>query len=201
MRDKRIWDSIDYTSQLLPRRLKAYGQWIEEMVAEGWNAYFTNFMFNNISGSSTHRFEVMRNEVERVYSTIVSRVERKPTSPRRQDYLPRFIGCEDKPVPKTTKVSLGEVKVNDGSHINGVFLFPLKSRLRKHPIDLIGDNKKYYIPEGGPLLRIHLTPLHFTLTKAVDYTFKAIKRGWVREEDIIILPKALSEVTEVVPVV
>jgi hypothetical protein len=190
---------MEYKSQLLPRRLKAYGQWIEDMVADGWNAYYTNFMFrkipHQIPGFPRYQFEVMRNEVERVYSTILTRVERKPSSPKKLDYLPRFIGCEDKPVPKTNKVSPSEFQVNDGSHINGVFLFPLKSRLRKHPIDLIGDNKKYYIPEGGPLLRIHLTPLHVTLHKVADYTFKAIKRGWVKEDDIIILPKSLGEVT------
>lgn len=188
--------AFEYASELLPKRLTvAYGIWIEEMVAEGWNAYFTNFTFRPIYAKPADRFTIMRNEVERVYSTIVTRVERKPTSPKKLNHLPRFIGCEDKPVPKTNKVSLRDVKVNDGSHINGVFLFPVKSRLQKHPIDLIGDNKQYYIPEGGPLLRIHFTPLHFTLTKATDYTFKAIKRGWVREEDIIILPKALSEVS------
>ena len=195
MRHNRIWDSIDHTSQLLPSRLKAYGQWIEEMVFDGWNAYYVNFMFHHIPGFPRHRFAVMRNEVERVYSTMVTRIVRKPNSLERLDNLPRFIGCEDKPVPKNNKLSLRDVTVNDGSHINGVFLFPLKSRLRKHPIDLIGDNQKYYIPEGGPLLRIHLTPLHVTLNQAADYTFKAIKRGWVKEEDIIILPKSSTEVT------
>ena len=195
MRNNRIWDSIEYTSELLPSRLKTYGQWIEESVSDGWNAYYVNFMFRHIPGLPTHRFAVMRNEVERVYSTMVTRIVRKPNSLERLDNLPWFIGCEDKIVPKNKKVSLRDVTINDGSHINGVFLFPLKSRLRKHPIDLIGDNQKYYIPEGGPLLRIHFTPLHVTLTKAVDYTFKSIKRGWVKEEDIIILPKSSTEVT------
>ena len=161
------------------------------MVFDGWNAYYVNFMFHHISGIPRHRFAVMRNEVERVYSTMVTRIVRKPNSLERLDNLPRFIGCEDKPVPKNNKSSLRDVTVNDGTHINGVFPFPLKSRLRKHPIDLIGDNQKYYIPEGGPLLRIHLTPLHVTLNKAADYTFKAIKRGWVKEEDI----KTSTEVT------
>jgi hypothetical protein len=196
MRRNRIWQSIEYTSELLPRRLRvAYGQWIEDMVWDGWNAYYVNFMFRHIPGLSRHRFAVMKNEVERVYSMVATRVVRKPTSPEHLDNLPRFIGCEDKQVPKKIKVSLRDVTVNDGSHINGVFLFPMKSRLRKHPIDLIGDNKQYYIPEGGPLLRIHFTPLHVTLTKAVDYTFKSIKRGWVKEEDIILLPKSSGEVT------
>ena len=195
MRHNRIWDSIDHTSELLPSRLKAYGRWIEEMVWDGWNAYYVNFMFRRIPGLPTHRFAVMRNEVERVYSTMVTRIVRKPTSPELLDNLPIFIGCEDKIVPKNNKLSLRDVTINDGSHINGVFLFPLKSRLRKHPVDLIGDNQKYYIPEGGPLLRIHFTPLHVTLTKAVDDTFKSIKRGWVKEENIIVLPKSSSEVT------
>jgi len=201
MRGNRIWGTSNYTSPLrlsssqsLPSQLEAYGKWIEEMVVEGWDAYYTNFMFRHISGSPAKRFAIMRNEVERIYSTIVSRVERKPTSPKRQRYLPRFIGCEDRQVPKFNKALSRLVAVNDGAHLNGVFLFPLTSRLRKHPIDLIGDNEKYYIREGGPLYRIHLTPLHVTIHKAVDYTFKSIKRGWVREDDIIILPKSLGEV-------
>ena len=148
MRNNRIWDSIEYRSEHLPRRLKAYGQWIEESVSDGWNAYYVNFMFRHIPGFPRHRFAVMRNEVERVYSTMVTRIVRKPNSLERLDDLPWFIGCEDKIVPKNNKLSLRDVTINDGSYINGIFLFPLKSRLRKHPIDLIGDNHKFYIPEG-----------------------------------------------------
>ena len=102
-----------------------------------------------------------------------------------------FFGCEDKGVYKRSKAAKQDNSPNGGSHINGLLLFPWKSRLRKHPIDLIEDNRKYYIPKGGPLLNIHFTPVHETVGKATDYTFKAIKRGWVSEEDIIILPKSL----------
>ncbi len=195
MRDKRICNAIECTSEHLPNRLKAYGRWIEEYVLDGWNAYLVNYMFRHIHGSPKYRFGVMRNEVERVYSTMVTRVVRKPTSPEYMDNLPWFIGCEDKPVQKRVKSWLRDVRINDGSHINGVFLFPFKSRLRKHPIDLIGDNQKYYIPEGGPLLRINFTSLRVTINKAADYTFKAIKRGWVSEDDIIVLPKSSTEMT------
>ena len=166
------------------------------MVDDGWNAYFTNFMFRNIPGSSQRRFAIMRDEVERVYSTLVTRVERNPTSPQRFEYLPRFFGCEDKGIYKKSKAAKQDNSPNGSSHINGMFLFPWKSRLRKHPIDLIGDNQKYYIPKGGPLMNIHFTPVHETVGKATDYTFKAIKRGWVSEEDIIVLPKSLRETSD-----
>ena len=178
------------------KRLDAYGTWIQEMVRDGWNAYFTNFMFRQISGSPKRRVAIMRDEVERIYSTLLTQIERDPTSPKRLQYLPRFFGCEDRAVYKKSKATKQGVSPNGGSHINGMFLFPWKSRLRKHPIDLIGDNKKYYIPEGGPLLNIHFTPAHHTPEKIVDYTFKAIKRGWVDEEDMIILPKSLSEINK-----
>ena len=120
---------------------------------------------------------------------MVTRIVRKPNSLERLDNLPRFIGCEDKPVPKNNKSSLRDVTVNDGTHINGVFPFPLKSRLRKHPIDLIGDNQKYYIPEGGPCWWYLVS--RSACYRAMDYRLQE-NESHVAEEDDMAVMKVLS---------
>lgn len=194
MRKKLIWNADGNSSQRLLSVLDAYGEWVEQLIEEGWYAYYTSVMFNKIAGTAGARKDVMRQELERVYSMFVTRVVRKPTSPGQILYLPRFIGCEDRMVPKkNSKAPLSDLVVNDGVHLNGILLIPFKSRLKKHPLDYFADNQKHYCRCGGPLQRIHITTISETPKRNSDYTFKAIKRGYVPEDEIIILPKAIDE--------
>ncbi len=43
------------------------------------------------------------------------------------------------------------------------------------------------------MTRIHVTPITSNLGFVVDDAAKSFKRGWVSEDDIIILPRAISE--------
>ena len=72
----------------------------------------------------------MTDEIERVYATLVTRVVRKPRSPKSADRLPVFVGFADLPVAKRERKQLREVTLNDGLHYHGILLMPGRSRLR-----------------------------------------------------------------------
>jgi len=59
------------------------------------NAYLLTFMFNRLPGNTSAIVSQMQNEVERVYSALLTWIVKKPTSVNWVPLLPRFIGCPD----------------------------------------------------------------------------------------------------------
>jgi hypothetical protein len=93
----------------------------------------------------------------------------------------------DMPVYRHEKKSIRDISVNDGLHYGGLALIPPVSRFRS-TLDTRfaeGINEK--------VARIHVTPITDNPGFVVDYAAKSFKRGWVSEEDILILPRAISE--------
>lgn len=162
-------------------------------VAEGWQPYFLNFMFKHVPGKAATKIRVMTAEVTRVYATLLPHVIRKPHAQSWRDFLPMFIGCPDLPVPKTRNISIRAAGVNDGWHFNGVLLIPppAKCRLKCQVQDHFRKHKECYIRRDHPLHRIHAEPM--TQYFIADYVFKHFQRGNVAADDILILPRASSE--------
>src|SRR4051794_41037839 len=104
------------------RMVGAYDDWIIRMTLNSRSAYFLNFMFGQLPSSVPAKKAIMRNEVERVYATLVTREVRRPRSRRSQGDMPRFFGCPDYPVPKRDKLSNRLVVVNEGMHFNGILV-------------------------------------------------------------------------------
>jgi hypothetical protein len=171
-----------------------YDSMIVDRVLHGWQPYFINFMFNSISGKQSTKLRVMEDNVVRIYSILVTHVVRKPNAPVWEEYRPKFVGCPDLPVVKTKKVSAYDRVVNEGWHFNGCLLLPPqeKCRLRVRLDDHFRTHRRLYCNPNHPLVRIHVTPMNFPAIS--DYVLKQYSRGNVSSDDILILPRSVSEV-------
>jgi hypothetical protein len=161
------------------------------LVKAGWTPYFVNFMFDILPGRQFQRRELMVDEICRVYSTLVTNDVRRPRSPAWNAWLPRFFGCFDFPVYKNEKVSLREVIVNCGLHFNGLYFISPRSRLGCSLGEHFAANEIRYYGHGRPLHRIHVTEM--TYGDMTDYALKAYKNGRISYDDVLVLPRSLSE--------
>ena len=95
MARKAIWESI---AQVTPNQIIAgYSELIQrEIDQKGSNAFFLTFMFKPLPGSRNGILIQMNNEVQRVYSTFVTRVARDPRSDSQNTILPILITAPDR---------------------------------------------------------------------------------------------------------
>lgn len=107
--------------------------------------------------------------------------------------MPIFIGCPDLPVWKHEKVSLSDIAVNEGLHFNGIFLVPEESRLKTGFKKHMTENKGFYADGRHGLRRIHVKGIRRTPGYVVDYALKALKKGRIGYDELLILPKHASE--------
>jgi hypothetical protein len=190
---------LDYQNyQVRLQQIQGYDEFIRERLGRKWRGYFVNFMFERISGSAHNRKSIMIEEVTRVFSTLITRVARKPKSPSAKHFLPLFVGCPDFPVYKKEKELLRNMVVNDGLHFNGVLVLPPKSYCRAgsdlHTGGLkrhFNQNQHLYYKDDYPLDRLHATRIKEDTM--IDYALKAFKSGKIDSDDILILPRAISE--------
>jgi hypothetical protein len=134
--------------------------------------------------------EKMADEVERVYSTFVTRAVRKPRLSCCRD-LPLLLAVPDLPVAKRRKSTLSDVSINDGLHVHGIMVVPWNSRLKT---DVVAHFRKYenlYVKKH--LLRLDVRPIEHNLIGVTDYAFKSIKMGKCDRDDVLVFPKAHSE--------
>ena len=162
---------------------------------EGWNVYLVTFMFNHIPGTAATKLKTMQDSVSRFYSKMITHVVRKPNSIYCLHKRPKMLVAPDYPVFKHEKKNLAEVRVNDGLHMHAILGMPLKSRFKNETISMHVERKRHtYIKT--PLREIHFKPIEADMTKVTDYALKTIKRGTCRWEDILILPKSPSELSD-----
>lgn len=176
-----------YSSRLLT--IENYSIWTKKLVAERWSAYFINFMFKHLPKRPLCFIDPMEDEVCRVYSTLITRIVREPRKETNQ--LPIFFGCPDFPVWKREKVSRRETSVNGGCHYNGLCFLPPTNRLGCSLTEHFEEKSEIYVRGSHPLQRLHTTPMtHGDMT---DYALKAFKSGRVSHDNVLILPRARSE--------
>ena len=176
-----------YQARLLT--IEGYSQWTNALVARGWDAYFVNFMFHQIPGRPSCFGDPMEDEACRVYRTLITRIAREPR--KEIDRLPVFWGCPDFPVWKWQKVSPRDENINGGRHYNGLFFIPPDSRLQCSLGEHFDEKPKLYVGQGRPLARLHTTPM--TKGNMTDYALKAFKSGRISYDNVLILPRAQSE--------
>src|ERR1700736_3310207 len=90
------------------RRLKlqsTYSNWVHDILNNVWNGKLWNglqvtFMFNHIPGNFDRKCEVMEDEIDRVYRTLVPQVERSPRSAAGSKRVPILIAFPDYPRKK-----------------------------------------------------------------------------------------------------
>ena len=100
----------------------------------------------------------------------------------------------DLPVYKHEKKSIQDVSINDGLHYGGIALTSPISRCRTSLDDHFTDDQEKYLSKK--LERIFVKPITHSHNYVTDYVMKAIKNGRMSEEDIVILPRTISELPD-----
>ena len=99
--------------------VQAYSRLIREMMDEGRDAYFLNFMFNQLPGSRQNHMDTMRQEVERVHWILAKHMIHRPGHRSWAHLRPIFVGGPDLPVFKWDRGEPNRLAVaNDGLHFN-----------------------------------------------------------------------------------
>ena len=118
----------------------------------------------------------MSDEVHRVYSTLLTRVHRKPRTAS-TDELPVLIGAMDLPVYKRDKASGPMVVCNGGLHVHAVLLMPPASRLKGSLTDHFREKRDLYAGSGRSIQRIDVRPVVSDHGPLVDYVLKTVLNG------------------------
>ena len=168
-----------------------YKKWVGDYVNKNWQPYFISFMFHQLPGTRSSALRQMNAEVVRIYRRLPTQFSRNPRSPAGAKLIPRMIVFPDLPVYKHKKKFIGDVSVNDGLHYGGIALTPPVSRFQSSLDGQFAQDELNCISEK--LARTHVTPITTNSGFVVDYAAKSLKRGLISEGDIIILPRALSE--------
>jgi hypothetical protein len=173
--------------------IEAYSQIIDSRIEDGWDGYLLTFMFNPIPGSAQTVARQMDREVEKTYAKLVTRIVRKPASPTNIGKLPVWICCRDYPVPKHERKAIRDVMINEGEHRHAITVFPPTSRMKESLEDHFDDRQRYYSSAEGLLWRVHVEPITHDPGIVTRYAMKSLERGRAVNDDILILPRTLSE--------
>jgi hypothetical protein len=177
----------------------AYSTWVHEILNNVWenhlwDGFQVTFMFNYIPGTFERKCEVMEDQIDRVYRTLVPQVERFPRSPAGSQRLPILIAFPDYPTQKLDRSSLLDVKINDGLHYHGVILVHTVSRLKIRLDIHMEKHERRYVRSWDALRRIYIQPIDEPSAKtAVSYGFKALQWRIPDTDRIFIRPRSVSE--------
>jgi hypothetical protein len=182
MARQAIWKSIAQTT--VKQLIGGYSELIRRQIKNGSNAYLLSFMFKPLAGPpKTRLFQMndeMNDEVQRVYSTFVTRVVRNPRSLAQKDFLPFLITVPDRPIFKENKQKLSDSVINNGLHLHGILCVPWNSHLKGNVADHFDTNNALYVKNR--LLRIDVKPIYSA--DVVDYVLKSLKNGNATLDDI-----------------
>ena len=152
-------------------------------------------MFRHIPGPVGTKIRQMHEEISTIYGKLANRVVRKPTSENWADLLPKGVFFPDVPGYRQTHQTLSDVSVNEGVHMHGI-VFATETPRFNQPLDQhFRENDQLYVK--GNIHRIHVEPITHKERFVADYAGKAIKRKRFSNDDILIVPKALSEVSKI----
>lgn len=174
-----------------PATIDAYGTWVADLAAQGWDAYFATLMFDDVPGAMQAQIAQMHRDVTAVYSRLATRTVRKPRSPEWAPLLPRGLFAPDLPVPKRRSTLFHEPPANDGLHMHGIILANRLGRLRE-PLDQHFEQKKrtYLI---GNLRTIDLRRIDGNPKYVTAYALKGLARSCFNVDHLLVLPRCVDE--------
>jgi len=170
----------------------AWDEWIEDHVSSGRHPYLMTITFNHLSGSQQTVMRKMKDEIERIYKMIVCKTVRSPRAASAFDKLPIFIGAPDLPVYKKSKTNSAQTFVNAGLHWHIIVLLSPKGRNLALDGDFAHRPWCYHGPDRT-ISQIHICPIDRNPGDVSDYVQKALRNGKLDEDELLILPKARSE--------
>ena len=94
---------------------------------------------------------------------------------------------------KRAKLASADVTLNDGIHFHGVLVVPPRSRLTTTVEAHFRDQQRLYVLDRTRLDRLHVLPVDRNLDNVVRYALKGLARGRLPYDDIVILPRSISE--------
>jgi len=181
MARQAIWKSIALTTDITVRQLIAgYSELIQRSMTHGSDAYLLTFMFKPLAGPLKAVMSQMNDEVQRVYSTFVTRVARNPRSEAQKSSLPFLITAPDRPVFKKNKRNIVDLQINNGLHLHGILCVPCNSRLKVDVATHFKAKQALYVKNR--LLRIDIEAVYSA--GVVDYAFNSLKNGNASLDDI-----------------
>jgi hypothetical protein len=181
MARQTIWKSIAQTTDITVRQLIAgYSELIQRSMTQGSDAYLLSFMFKPLAGPLKAVMSQMNDEVQRVYSSFVTRVARNPRSEAQKASLPFLITAPDRPVFKKNKRNILDLQINNGLHLHGILCVPCNSRLKVDVATHFKAKQALYVKNR--LLRIDIEAVYSA--GVVDYAFKSLKNGNASVDDI-----------------
>ena len=170
--------------------IKGCTQWTQEWVSKGWKLYYVNFMFEPLGGPPPAIVSKMRTGIHKFYGRFCTEFIHDGRAKSEQKRMPMFWLFPDLPVHKRAKSSLRDVTINGGLHYNGPLLIPPVSRFKECPIKHLQDNQVEYAHHG--IKRIHIVAVG-NFAGLADYAAKTIKNRRANEEDIIVLPRHVTQ--------
>jgi hypothetical protein len=175
--------------------VRGYTELVTGRIETGWSCHLLTVLFAQLPGNRAVVINRMKDELQRVYSTLVTRVHRKPRTAS-PDELPILIGAADLPVYKRNRSSAPTVHCNGGLHFHALLLVPPASRLEESVDEHFRVNDDLYRGRMGLIRTIHVRPVVDGYERVVDYVFKTVLRGRVSyDEGILLLPRSNGELT------
>jgi hypothetical protein len=166
-----------------------------DRVDRGWSCHLMTFPFSQLPGPRGAVIQAMKDELYRVYSTFVTRTNRKPRTAS-LDELPILIGTADLQVYKRVSTSFPLVPCNGGLHFHGLLLVPPETRLELPVEEHFRRHQDMYLGKRRLIRALDVRPVTETPERVVDYVFKTILRGRVSDDEgILLLPRARNELT------
>jgi hypothetical protein len=183
--------------QLKTTLVDGYTQLITDRIRDGWSCHLVTILFSQLPGPRGAILNRMKDEVQRVYSTLLTRVHRKPRTASTGD-LPVLLGAADLPVYKRDRTSTPAVLCNGGLHFHALVLIPPKSRLRESLADHFQNKWELYAGSGKSIQRIDVRPVVEGHERVVDYVLKTVLNGRLSyDEAVLVLPRARGELEAV----
>jgi len=172
--------------------VSGFTRMVIDRLADGWSAYLVTVVFRHLPGQRQVVLNRMKEELTRVYATLVTRVHRKPkTVPT--DELPALIAVADLPVFKWDRVN-SPSSCNEGLHYHAILMVPADTRLRQSVVDHFQSHADLYAGPRKLIEKIHVVPVNHDPDRVVDYVFKSVTNRRVSyDEAILVLPRTRSE--------
>jgi hypothetical protein len=171
----------------------AYTQLVTDRVHDGYSLHLVTFLFRQLPGPRSVVLNRMRDEVQRVYSTLLTRVVRRPKTAS-TDALPVLVGVADLPVYKRNRASAPMISCNGGLHFHALVLMPPASRLNGSLADHFESNIDMYAGPRNAVQRIDVRSVTDGHRRVVDYVFKTVlNRRLSYDEAVLVLPRVRDE--------
>jgi hypothetical protein len=156
-------------------------------------------MFCQIQAPDHRRTEEMKKHLGWFYGRLAKASVPKASHPKWSPFLPKAVLFPDLPVPKHSKVQLRDVTMNNGIHWHGLVLVnPLAPKFPGNLDIHINENLGKYLV--GSIRTIDVKPITHDPEYVTGYGMKGLKRSSFSEDDVLILPRSVSELPSNGPV-